>query len=882
MAGLQFRKLDLHTHTPASRCYRFPDHTLQQIVQAALDKGLDGIAITDHDTAVSLQSIQSAAKESGLVIFPGVEISMSDGFHVIALFDPAAEQRQVENFLGAIGILAEDYGRSQALCTQSVYTVIDKIRERGGLAILAHIDGPKGAFYEMTKERNGKVTVTAPCRKLFNEANYHAVEVMASRLPAGFDAKHQVHRIPAFYRASDNPDPEQPTKHSLAGLGQRFTWFKLDQIDLEGLRQCFADPEVRIHQMDEYTASATPKITGLRVGPDGFLKYQTFDFHEGLNSLIGGKGVGKSLAVELLRFGLDQPPEDADLRRDHVSKLEKRLQPGNSVEIEYKLANGRSYRINRIYQGQQNGRALSQVACVNTATDEPYQGDIPALCPILAYSQTEVIKIAEDKGEQLDLIDRFIDKRPFQQSIANLQSQLHENDTKLAQGLEAEGRLDELEREINTLQAQIDGINEMLAHPHFAAMQQAEAKNSIFASQQKKIEEMITEVQGWYGRFQKRSLPTPPPTDHALRVTHHAVEEAVEQGPAVFTQLLTHLQQAQQTIQQTNQQWLSEFQQIQKQYAALLQDRGDQRAQEQRRQQLERQKQAHDTEAQRYRQQVATLPQLQQTQNNLLDQLNAVHHDYFQTRQVKFQQLTTLSDDKLRLTLAHAADHSAFAERLVDLLKGGANAPSTSTRRQIAENVPPRQFVDLVLARNVEGLAQAADITPNWAERVIEKLWSHDNFAEVLALQHSVHPADVPSILFRKHGDRYDELSELSVGQKCTALLIIALCDGTMPVIIDQPEDALDIVSVWEDVAKKLRRGKETRQFILTTHNASVAVGADSDQFIVLKAGANEGRVVAAGAIDRPEVREAVIQHLEGGPEPYELRQRKYNISTRL
>ena len=80
-----------------------------------------------------------------------------------------------------------------------------------------------------------------------------------------------------------------------------------------------------------------------------------------------------------------------------------------------------------------------------------------------------------------------------------------------------------------------------------------------------------------------------------------------------------------------------------------------------------------------------------------------------------------------------------------------------------------------------------------------------------------------------------------------------------MPVIIDQPEDALDIVFVWEDVAKKLRRGKETGQFILTTHNASVAVGADSDQFIVLKVGASEGRVVVAGASDRPDVREAVI-----------------------
>jgi hypothetical protein len=358
--------------------------------------------------------------------------------------------------------------------------------------------------------------------------------------------------------------------------------------------------------------------------------------------------------------------------------------------------------------------------------------------------------------------------------------------------------------------------------------------------------------------------------------------EMTSRGTAVLTQLITLLQQTQQTIHQTNQSWLPEFQQIHKQYATLLQDRGDQRAQEQRRQQLERQKQAHEAEAQRHRQQVAGLPALRQERSDLLDRLAAAHHDYFQTRQAKFQQLTALSDDKLRLTLAHAADHNAFAERLVDMLKGGANAPATSTRRQIAEKAHPRQFVDLILARDVDGLAETADLTPNWAERVIEKLWSHDNFAEVLALQHSVHPADVPSILFRKHGDRYDELSELSVGQKCTALLIIALCDGTMPVIIDQPEDALDIVSVWEDVAKKLRRGKETRQFILTTHNASVAVGADSDQFIVLKAGANEGRVAAAGAIDRPEVREAVIQHLEGGPEPYELRQRKYNISARL
>jgi len=117
------------------------------------------------------------------------------------------------------------------------------------------------------------------------------------------------------------------------------------------------------------------------------------------------------------------------------------------------------------------------------------------------------------------------------------------------------------------------------------------------------------------------------------------------------------------------------------------------------------------------------------------------------------------------------------------------------------------------------------------------------------------------------------------VGQKCSALLIIALSDGTMPVIIDQPEDALDIASVWEDITLKLRAGKENRQFILSTHNSSVAVASDSDKFVIIKGGAERGRVICSGAIDREEVKREVIKHLEGGPDPYRLRQRKYNIA---
>lgn len=94
--GLRFRKLDLHVHTPASKCYQDDTHTPEDIVRAALEQGLDGIAITDHNTALWVDDVKAVAAEIGgkgktLTVFPGVEISTHEGYHVIAQFGEAYE-----------------------------------------------------------------------------------------------------------------------------------------------------------------------------------------------------------------------------------------------------------------------------------------------------------------------------------------------------------------------------------------------------------------------------------------------------------------------------------------------------------------------------------------------------------------------------------------------------------------------------------------------------------------------------------------------------------------------------------------------------------------------------------------------------------------------
>ena len=53
---------------------------------------------------------------------------------------------------------------------------------------------------------------------------------------------------------------------------------------------------------------------------------------------------------------------------------------------------------------------------------------------------------------------------------------------------------------------------------------------------------------------------------------------------------------------------------------------------------------------------------------------------------------------------------------------------------------------------------------------------------------------------------------------------------------------------------------------------------SDSDNFIVIKGSAKQGRVECLGAIEKSEVRSEVIEHLEGGTGPYKLKSKKYNV----
>ncbi len=76
---------DLHIHSCLSPCGD-DDMTPANIAGMAAVKGLDVIALTDHNTCRNCPAVMAAAEEYGILAIPGMEINTSEEVHAVCLF----------------------------------------------------------------------------------------------------------------------------------------------------------------------------------------------------------------------------------------------------------------------------------------------------------------------------------------------------------------------------------------------------------------------------------------------------------------------------------------------------------------------------------------------------------------------------------------------------------------------------------------------------------------------------------------------------------------------------------------------------------------------------------------------------------------------------
>ena len=157
-------RADLHIHTCLSPCADIEMSPLA-IVREAVHKGIDIIAITDHNSAENVIASQKAACDSGLTVLAGMEVTSSEEAHILALFENAESVMQLqdriyENLLPGTNderrfgeqIVVNEKDEVAGFNTRLLITattidslsMVEMIHSLGGLAVASHVD--KGTF----------------------------------------------------------------------------------------------------------------------------------------------------------------------------------------------------------------------------------------------------------------------------------------------------------------------------------------------------------------------------------------------------------------------------------------------------------------------------------------------------------------------------------------------------------------------------------------------------------------------------------------------------------------------------------------------------------------------------------------------------------------
>jgi chromosome segregation ATPase len=227
---------------------------------------------------------------------------------------------------------------------------------------------------------------------------------------------------------------------------------------------------------------------------------------------------------------------------------------------------------------------------------------------------------------------------------------------------------------------------------------------------------------------------------------------------------------------------------------------------------------------------------------------------------------------RVRIRIMRNADHLAYQQLLVDGLRGARVRNHEEILTKLME-LRPEQLAQLIQTRDFDSFEELTAFGSERCRKILDAFReSVDPLAlEVIAIEDRIGiELDVSSA----GQPTFKDASDLSRGQKCTALLPILLARRDSPLIIDQPEDNLDNHFIFETVVNAVQRLKRHRQMIFITHNANIPVLAEADLVVVMNSDGRVGFVEKSGTVD--ECREQIIDLLEGGREAFELRSKRY------
>jgi len=897
--GSRWWKFDFHTHTPASKdTYWAQDGvslTPQDWLLKYMAAGIDCVAVTDHNSGAWIDRLKEAYAQMkvqadrgqplagfrDLTIFPGVEISANGGVHVLAIFDPSATTSDIDSLLGAVAY-AGSKGDSDGETRKSVAEVIAKIIERGGIAIPAHADSPKGLLQANPGTRECALSANT-ARQALEVEGLLAVEWCDPANPYP-KAVNRLAEPLARVLGSDC--------HTFRGNqtpGSAYTWVKMAQPTLEGLRLALLDGnDVSIRRSDEgpFDPFKTPthliraiEIDKARVVGNGEpLRVELSPY---FNAIVGGRGTGKSTIVHALRLATrreDELPQGSEPRErfEAFRQIAKRRDDQGALRAETTILVEWQYEETRLRLRWTDVGKTLQVEEYRDGNWQPSssQSVNPDRFPIRIFSQGQIAAMAEG-GRQtlLKIIDEAANVGPLQQAYEEARraflaqsARLREINAKLAQLPEVQRRLKELIAKLNTL-----------TQTEHAAVLKAYARAQ---RQQRAVDETLAQLGEGVGVLREAAERLllddwPPqyfdaPEDADLLGWRADADRAMAQARQRLEQAAAELDKAigQLTGDARLDQWrkrVAEAKARHEQWQAQLAEQGVADPQAfarltQERQQLEAQQK--------------TLLQLQADREALAQQVQSQQALVLERRQAITRQRQAFLDKHLsnnphvRMQVVPFGFDAQVIERSLRALIDAEDERFAEDIEGLATALAEAQDKLIMIEQIRERLLEPDPSFHGKLFNYLSKRWEKPEWADHVRLWY---PEDDLRIEYQRD-QRWYAISQGSQGQRSAALLAFLLAFGDEPLVLDQPEDDLDNHLIYDLIVRQIRENKLRRQLIIVTHNPNIVVNGDAELVHVMEFGRGQCFVQHRGALQEKTVREGVCRVMEGGREAFARR----------
>ncbi len=263
-----WRRMDIHLHTPASADWLEPGITYLQWLQKAEARGLDIVAITDHNTVEGVARLRNEIERLAwleandrlrpqerrdldeyrrlgdkILVLPGFEFTATFGFHILAIYPPETPLRTLELLLLRLNVPVDRLteGSTEVGATADVLTAYRMIRETGGITIAAHANSAHGvAMRGLSFGGQTKIAFT-------QDPNLNALEVTdledsGRRATAHFfdGSKPEYPRRMHCIQGSDaHRLMRDPKDKNRPGIGDRVTEVLLEEVTFEALKTLF-------------------------------------------------------------------------------------------------------------------------------------------------------------------------------------------------------------------------------------------------------------------------------------------------------------------------------------------------------------------------------------------------------------------------------------------------------------------------------------------------------------------------------------------------------------------------------------------------------------------------------------------------------------------